>query len=370
MSKKYNSKKIVLGLPSLGIGGLQNLILNGYSTMLKDLSPESEVVIVVADTEDAHRGSLFEKFRVLISDEIFTLDCLSLDKSNTNDIIRQILATREIDVIHNVNNRHLYPLYPELANRYRIIDQHFNAVGHTENFSKYKSFIDEVITDNKGVKSVLAEKYDYPNERISAVQTGIDLEEKFNPKTYSKTKLESIDPNLPVVSFVGRWSQEKGPDIFLEIINEIEKTAPKLANYILAGDGPMHAEIKQKIQDLGLGKTVLTPGLVDGATYLSQSDIVVSPSRIDGYPVSIMESLALGAIPVASAVGGIPELVQDGETGLVVGSGDIPKFADAIKQLVQNKTIREKMSRKGRDFAKENFSLEQMAKGYAQVLLK
>lgn len=367
----YKPQKILLGLPSLGVGGLQNLILNGYSSMLAIAPRETEVTILVADTEQEYRGSLLTEFEEQITTAIFSVDSILEDPVKTSNLVSSLIANRGINIVHNVNNRHLYPTYPMLstAGQISIIDQHFNAVGHVGNLQRHLDSVKKIITDNKEVKRQLIDKIGVDPEVVVPIQTGIDLKVKFNPHTYKNRSLPSINPSLPVISFVGRWAEEKGPDIFLEIVKELAHMYGNSLNYVFAGDGPMRKDLVKLLKRLDLADLVITPGLVDGALYLANSDFVVFPSRIDGYPVAIMESLALGAIPVASSVGGIPELIKTGETGLVVDSIAPLDFANAISKLLKDENLKREMKKRARAFAEQNFSLERMGQEYAQVIL-
>ena len=106
------------------------------------------------------------------------------------------------------------------------------------------------------------------------------------------------------------------------------------AAFVMTGDGPMHERVHALIKRDGLGPRVQTLGFVpDAASIIAEVDIVVVPSRLDGMPLVILEAMALGKPIVASAVGSIPEVIDDGRTGYMCQPGDIEAFATPSRRV-------------------------------------
>jgi len=129
---------------------------------------------------------------------------------------------------------------------------------------------------------------------------------------------------------------------------------------VLIGDGPSRAELEQQRSNYGLERFVDFRGAVNQTEVLrwwQRADIGVLTSDNEGMPVSLMEAAACGVPVVATRVGGIPELVLDGVTGLLSAAGDAEAFADALERLLQNPEMRWRLGASARKRAEQEFSL-------------
>lgn len=139
-------------------------------------------------------------------------------------------------------------------------------------------------------------------------------------------------PKAPVFLSVGRLSPEKGHLILLEAFAKVRADHPD-ARLVIAGDGPMRAELEARIAALDLGETVRITGWVTAQEVraeLRQVRALVHPSFTEGLPVVIMEAMAEYRPVIATFIAGIPELVQDGNTGWLVPAGQIDDLARAM----------------------------------------
>ena len=130
---------------------------------------------------------------------------------------------------------------------------------------------------------------------------------------------------------------------------------------VSVGDGVCRAELQALHSELGLGSTVEFAGPQEQGQVLAwwqRADIAVLTSENEGMPVSLMEAAACGVPAVAPAVGGIPELVEHGVTGLLTARGDARGFADALQQLIEDPGRRVQMARAARARIDERFSLK------------
>jgi glycosyltransferase involved in cell wall biosynthesis len=134
---------------------------------------------------------------------------------------------------------------------------------------------------------------------------------------------------------------------------------------VIIGEGPLRAQLAQTIEELGIQKQVQLLGArSEIPELLNTLDIFVLPSLSEGLPMSILEAMACGLPVVATRVGGIPEVVLDGQTGILVSSQDVPQFASALETLVQQKSIRENLGSQGRQRVVEHFSRQRMVQEY------
>jgi glycosyltransferase involved in cell wall biosynthesis len=160
----------------------------------------------------------------------------------------------------------------------------------------------------------------------------------------------------PLIVSVGRLA---APKDFSTLVRALALLPPGAAGALVVGDGPDRAELEAEIASLELDERVELAGeRHDVPELLARANLFVLSSRSEGLPVSVLEAMAAGLPVVASRVGGIPELVADGETGILVEAGDADELAAAISRLLADPELRRSMGEAGRDRARVSFALE------------
>jgi glycosyltransferase involved in cell wall biosynthesis len=150
--------------------------------------------------------------------------------------------------------------------------------------------------------------------------------------------------------YIGRLSTEKGIDVLLRALPLIRATSATV-RLVLAGTGPQEAELQRQVREMELMQEVHFSGAFDQddlADILCEADIVVLPSLVEGMPLVLIEAMAYGRPVVATAVGGIPELVHDGITGRLVQPNDPEDLATALSELIDDSDQRIAMGAAGR----------------------
>ena len=150
------------------------------------------------------------------------------------------------------------------------------------------------------------------------------------------------------VVFVGRLDPVKGVPLLLDAFAEVKARHPQ-ARLTIAGDGHIRERLEARARSLGL--QVNFPGYLDEgqvADLLATADMLVLPSFAEGLPVVLMEALAAQIPVIATQVGGVPELVQHGVSGLIVPPGDVVGLAEAIDRLLSDPALRARMGEVGR----------------------
>jgi glycosyltransferase involved in cell wall biosynthesis len=175
-----------------------------------------------------------------------------------------------------------------------------------------------------------------------------------NAVDVAATRRASLDGDPPRVVSVGRL---KEPKDFVGLVRALS-LADVPYRAAIVGEGPDRPVIEQAIRAHALAEHVELLGERDDvAGQLAQSDVFVLASRSEGLPLSVLEAMAAGLPVVASAVGGVPELVVSGETGLLVPPGDIDALADAVRKLLADVLLRRAMGDAGRARAQQLFDL-------------
>jgi glycosyltransferase involved in cell wall biosynthesis len=206
-----------------------------------------------------------------------------------------------------------------------------------------------------------------PEHKITVIHNGRDLTH-FQPPSASQTIAARRALKLhdePTILMLSRFSAEKGHRLLLDAIVRLLPRWPRLV-VLLAGDGPLENEIRERCRSAHLENNVRFLGYrSDPHELFAASDLVVLPSAIEGLPLAAVEALAAGRPVVATAVGGTPEVVIDGETGLL-SKNDANQFAAAIEQLLADPVKRIKMARRGRALVERRFDVRiQVEKTFA-----
>ena len=169
---------------------------------------------------------------------------------------------------------------------------------------------------------------------------------------------------------VARFVPEKGLDLLLEAIAALceRRTDVRL---VLVGEGPLEAHLRRKAIDLGIQDRVAFTGPVgqdDLAQYYAEADVFCLPSFAEGLPIVLMEAMATGRPVVASRIAGIPELVEDGVSGVLVAPGQPDELVAALEMLAASPELRRRMGGAGRARVEDAFDARRNAAQVAAVL--
>lgn len=213
-------------------------------------------------------------------------------------------------------------------------------------------FTDRAIAVSESVKEAAVTKRRIPGEKVFVLHNGIYLDTFSDPgkERVEKERIRlGIKPDHPVIGAVGRLGVEKGIRYLLQAAVKVLTVSPGTV-FLLAGDGPLLEDLKNLSQRLGIGKNVVFAGYCqDVPAVLSIVDIVATPSLTEGSPLAVLEAMAMGKPIVASNVGGIKEILKDGETGLLVPSEDPSALAEKILHLIGNSQEARELGKRARE---------------------
>jgi len=226
---------------------------------------------------------------------------------------------------------------------------------------------DRLIAVSQAVKQHLTAQ-GVPPDRIRVIYNGIDLPADVH--TPQPDLRQRVAPASAVVfGTVGRLGPEKGHRYLLEAAAQLSRRAGLPPVHVLiVGQGREEAPLRALAQRLGIGDRVTFAGFQREVwPYLAIMDVFVLPSLKEGLSLSALEAMALGKPVVASRVGGTPEVVEDGETGMLVPPSDASALAEALASLVRSPEAMERMGRAGRQRVAERFGAERMASEIEEV---
>ncbi|MEW6388194.1 MAG: glycosyltransferase family 4 protein [Thermodesulfobacteriota bacterium] len=220
-----------------------------------------------------------------------------------------------------------------------------------------------VITTSRDIKELLARRVGVPASRLFSIPTGVSLPE-FSPRPKDPDLLARLGfpASAFIIGSVAVLRSWKGHLYLLEAIKDlINRSQP--VYLLLVGEGPYRPVIEERIQELSLGERVRLVGHQEEvAAWLALMDaFVLSSYAHEGVSQALLQALAMEKPVVATRIGGTPEVVSDGETGLLVPPRDGPALARAMQTLRENPEMSKRLADQGRKLVTAKFSLEQMA---------
>ncbi len=206
-------------------------------------------------------------------------------------------------------------------------------------------------------------------DRRLALEAGISTEER----------LATVHNGIPEVAAQRRASPGRNPARLVMVARfEPQKDHATLLHALgglleqpweldLIGEGPLRGRMEQLVRTLGLGTRVRFLGQrTDVDACLAEAQISVLTTNWEGFPLTVLEAMRAGLPVVATAVGGVAEALEDGDSGYLIGRGDVTLLRDRLGRLLSSPGLREEMGRKGRTRWEEHFTIEQMvAKTFA-----
>ena len=200
-----------------------------------------------------------------------------------------------------------------------------------------------------------------PPSRVAVVPLGLDLDDLLALPPSGGGLREALDLHADdvVFGYVGRLVPIKDVPTLLDAFSAVAARAPS-ARLVIAGDGPERPALQQRVEALGLARAVRFAGWrTDLPALYATFDAVVLSSRNEGTPIAVIEAMAAGRPVVATSVGGVPDVVADGKTGMLVPPGDSRKLVDALIALVDGPALRRSLGAAGRQ-AVERYRSERL----------
>ena len=210
-------------------------------------------------------------------------------------------------------------------------------------------------------------------ESIQVLYNGIDV--RVFHETRQRTEKKSTPMVSPVIGTVGRLDPRKGHRYLLEASVDIIKRYPE-ASILIIGSGKMESSLKQVARSLGLKeRNIRFLGIQNNTSnYLQSMDVFVLPSVEEGLGIAILEAMAAEVPVVATSVGGIPEIITHGETGILVEPKNPKMLADAVIELLTHPEKADRLRKKAKDVVMKKYDIqgtvEQLMSYYQQFLEK
>jgi glycosyltransferase involved in cell wall biosynthesis/serine acetyltransferase len=226
---------------------------------------------------------------------------------------------------------------------------------HLQNRSNY------VIANSEAVRDFLVEQDGFDPKLIRVIRNGVDLEQFASARADRQGLFPRLAANSQLIAVVANMNVEtKGHADLIRAAAEVSREFHG-AKFLLVGDGAERSRLEAMTQELGLGNSVLFLGRRnDVPSILACCDLFVLPSWAEGLPNSVLEAMASGLPVVATHVGGIPEIIDNGSSGLLVAPKDSNALAKAILQLLGNEELARRCAQSARDRAHAQFGFNRL----------
>jgi glycosyltransferase involved in cell wall biosynthesis len=361
--------KVLHVLSDTNIGGAGRYLFNLLS--LRD-NKRFEVVVACPG------GGELEKQLKSKGIKVFTLDGgENSAKFGHIKKLRQIISREKVDIVHT-HASFAGRIAAKLAGCKVVMTRHGLGSGGNGVIKRIvtrlisRAFTDRIIAISRAVKISLMDS-GVPADMINIIHNGIDLSNFDGIKGTLRKEL-GIDPDIPIVGIVARLVPEKGYEYAINAFYHVLKVFPS-ARLIIIGDGPLEESLKNMCVKLGIKEHVVFTGYRKEVENLDADfDVFVLPSISEGLGLALLEAMALGKPAVATATGGIPEVIKHRVNGFLVPPGNDNYLAESIIEVLSDKELAKAIGLEAKKTVNEKFSSKTMSqkteKVYTEVFQK
>ncbi|MDF2460680.1 MAG: glycosyltransferase [Candidatus Saccharibacteria bacterium] len=354
---------ILITVPWMTFGGAETLIYN-------DCRQIKDEVNFSCSTGLKSKHEWEYKFKE-ITPRVYHMANLFEDPALYIEFVANYIETRQIDILHVIHNGFTFDMLAELKSRFpdlKVAVTLFNdRVEYFDQSIAAQQYIDAFSSDNEAVAGHFEQELG-DRARVRIIPNGINCYDEFSPVLFdraSEREALGIAPNELAVLFVGRFSPEKNPDVFVRAAGQLlAKPKNRSLRFFLIGDGPTKKDVEDLMAEINRPEIINLGYQSEPARYLSAADIFVLPSSIEGFPLSILEAMAMRLAVVVSRVGAIPEVIDSGRDGVIVTPGSDTEIAAAIGELLRDRDLLENMKTAARQKVESQYSTIALGRNY------
>ncbi len=360
--------RVLITIPWMTFGGAETLIYN----YCREIKNEFDITFATGLKAEHEWEYKFKE----ITPKIYHLANLFENSKTYIEFLSNYINTRGVDILHIIHNGFTFDMLPELKKRHphlKVIVTMFNdRVEHFDKSLDYVKYIDTFTSDNEKVTSHYTKALGVGTKSV-VIPNGIDCYTTFKLELFERDKERKalgIDDNDIAVFFVGRLSEEKNPDVFVSAAKDILKVNKKSGiKFFVIGDGGMRHEVEESIRAIDSDSISYLGYQSEVAKYLSAADIFVLPSSIEGFPLSILEAMAMKVAVIASDVGAVSEVIENKVDGFVITPGNAKEICEAITTLDNNRKLLADMKILSRKKVEKNYSNKILGKRYTELYM-
>lgn len=310
---------------------------------------ESKIKTIILDNKELSKNRFIRKIkRLTYSAKIF-----------------KIIKEKKIDLIHvntilanfgaQAGYKAKIPVIWHL--RETLQNPRFNLISK----KKINQISNKVIVASQAIKDIISQFVS--KEKIEIVYNGVDLNQ-FDSNLESKIKEEfKILPETKLIGIIGSLEENKGVDFFIQAAAKIKQEIPKIKFLIVGKTLPNQKKyldfLKNLTKKLGIENDIIFSGARTDITQIIKAlDVVVISSKFEAFGRTIIEGMAMEKPVIASNCGGIPEIIEDGKSGILFPVGDIDSLATNVVKILQDKNLALKLGKEGKKRVEEKFSIK------------
>jgi glycosyltransferase involved in cell wall biosynthesis len=231
---------------------------------------------------------------------------------------------------------------------------------------------DQVIAVSEYVREIEIARSRVEPNKVVKIYNGVDISSFSGTDLLDQNPIRhefKISSGAPLLGSIGRLHPQKGYSYLIESMGIILDQYPE-AKLLIVGTGELENEIKSQVNRMGLSQSIIFTGIrADIPSILAALDIFILSSLWEGHPIVILEAMAAGVPVVATAVGGTPEIITAGETGILVQPRDPEGLSDAVMRLISNRELRTQIAQAGKKRALDFFTVENMTRRIESLYL-
>ena len=210
-----------------------------------------------------------------------------------------------------------------------------------------------------------------PRRKVRTIHNGIDLTRFRDPGDPAALRSSlGIPPDAPIIGTAGRLAEIKRQDVLIRAFGAVRSRVPT-AHLVIVGEGDLRAELVALAESLGVADRVHFAGYTsDPQHYHHLFDVFALTSRSEGMPQALIESGVAGRPAIATRVGGVPEMIDDGENGLLIEPGDVEALTDGLHRLLVDKELARRLGSANRVRVESRYDIGRMADDYQRDYLE
>ena len=229
-------------------------------------------------------------------------------------------------------------------------------------------FCDKIICISEAEKQSALDKKICRKEKLQVIFNGVDIE-TYENGAHGAVKRQDL--NIPedafVVGMVGRISQQKAPDVFIKMAKQVKEKVPN-AHFIIVGNGDQESDIRKYAADNGFSDSLHITGWVDNPmSYVELFDVACLLSRWEGFGLALPEYMMASKPIVASRVDAIPNIIRDGENGLLVEVDDDIGASEAVLRLYREDELRNRLVAQGMEDVHNRFNARRVSEEHGKL---
>jgi glycosyltransferase involved in cell wall biosynthesis len=314
--------------------------------------------VIVVTTSESRNRRLADVARYV--DEVWPLPAL-VPGGRAPSLIADLIATRQIDVVHVMNSRLGFDLMPDIAALpdppgllVQLHVEEADRSGYVRYVTtRYGNLVDAWSVSSHNLARIV-QGYGVAESAIEVVYTGIDAEDEFTPERAIAVELE---PGAFHVLYLGRWVEQKDPLLMLEVAARLHARHPETRVHAV-GEGGLEAAMRARISQLGLQDVVLLhPPTADVQAWFKASDAMLMTSVYEGLPLVLFEAMAMGVPSVTPALPANAELMGDVAGSLIEPRDDVDAYVEALSALVRDPARRHEIGQAARERVQAGFAV-------------